>query len=178
MKTLFGSLALGCTLLTHVPVTHAGSAPPTTTPAAPSSAAEYNPQNPFARILRGELPIHRVYEDDHVLAFLSLDQTTPGHVLVISKTSKAQNITQMSARDFTSVMLVAQRIAKAQIKALHADGVVLRQNNGDAAGQTMFHLHVHVEPKWNNETPGFTRNADGKLDRMALAARIAAAIGP
>lgn len=178
MKYLFGSLALGCILLTPVPAASADRAPATAATTTASSEAGYDPQNPFARILRGELPAYKVYEDGHVLAFLSLDQTTPGHVLVISKTSKAQNIMQMSAADLTRIMLVAQRIARAQIKALHADGVVIRQNNGAAADQTVFHLHVHVEPRWNNETPGFARDSRGKLDRTALAARIAAAIGP
>jgi histidine triad (HIT) family protein len=178
MKYLFGSLALGCLLLTHVPVANADQEPAVAATAPASSEAGYDEQNPFARILRGELPAYKVYEDSHVLAFLSLDQTTPGHVLVISKTSKAQNIMQMSAADLSRIMLVAQRIARAQIKALHADGVVIRQNNGAAAGQTVFQLHVHVEPRWQNKMPGFTRHSDGKLDRTALAARIAAAIGP
>ncbi len=178
MKHLFGSLIVGCILLIHVPVVNAEQAPTATATARASLDAAYNPQNPFARILRGELPAYKVYEDDHVLAFLSLDQTTPGHVLVISKTSKAQNIMQMSALDLTRVMRVVQRIAKAQIKALHADGVMIRQNNGAAADQTVFHLHVHVEPRWDSETPGFARDSHGKLDRAALAAKIAAAIGP
>lgn len=178
MKYLFGSLVLGCIALTHVPVANANGAPTAAATAPATNNTGYDPQNPFARILRGELPAYKVYQDDHVLAFLSLDQTTPGHVLVISKTSKAQNIMQMSARDLTRVMLVAQRIAKAQIKALHADGVNIRQNNGAAAGQTVFHLHVHVEPRWDNETPAFARDAHGKLDRAALSARIAEAIGP
>jgi histidine triad (HIT) family protein len=178
MKYLFGSLALGCILLTHMPVANADRTPATAATAPASSDAGYDRQNPFARILRGELPAYKVYEDNHVLAFLSLDQTTPGHVLVISKTSNAQNIMQMSARDLPRVMLVVQRIARAQIRALHADGVVIWQNNGTAADQTVFHLHVHVEPRWDNETPGFARDSHGKLDRTALAARIAAAIGP
>lgn len=178
MKHLFGSLALGYILLTHTPAADADRVPMATATAPASSEAGYDPQNPFARILRGELPAYKVYEDGHVLAFLSLDQTTPGHVLVISKTSKTQNIMQMSARDLTRAMLVAQRIAKAQVKSLHADGVALRQNNGASGGQTVFHLHVHVEPHWDNETPGFARDSNGKLDRAVLAARIAAAVGP
>ena len=178
MKTRFASFMLCCILPTCGSLANADQAPAAAASTSAARDAEYNPQNPFARILRGELMTNKVYEDDYVLAFLSLDQTTPGHVLVISKSSKAQNIMQMSARDFTRVMLVAQRIAKAQIKALHAGGVVLRQNNGATGGQTVFHLHVHVEPRWDNEIPEFAHDANGKLDRTALAAKIAAALGP
>lgn len=175
MKYLLGCIALGGMLLAHPGITQAGQGAQLA--AVPGwTEAPYDPQNPFARIIRGELPAYKVYEDAHVLAFLSLDQTAPGHVLVISKTSKAQNIMEMSPQDLTRVMLVARRIARAEVVALHADGVVIQQNNGAAGGQTVFHLHVHVEPHWNGKPPAFTRNAQGRLDRRAIAARIAAAI--
>jgi diadenosine tetraphosphate (Ap4A) HIT family hydrolase len=132
--------------------------------------------NPFARILRGELPAFKVYEDGQVLAFLSLDQDAPGHVLVISKTSQAQDITAITPQDLMRVMRVAQRVAKAEVIALHADGVVLQQNNGAAAGQTVFHLHVHVVPHWTGAPPAFARDARGHPDRAALAAKIAASM--
>ncbi|MEP6880958.1 MAG: HIT domain-containing protein, partial [Dokdonella sp.] len=125
---------------------------------------------------RGELPAFKVYEDKQVLAFLSLDQAAPGHVLVISKTSKAQNILEMAPRDLARVMWVAQRVANAQVKALQADGVVIQQNNGAAGNQAVFHLHVHVVPHWAGAPPAFARDAHGKLDSTVLAARIAAAM--
>jgi len=176
MKSLLGSLSLACILLIHRPMAHAKQAAQTSVTRWLRGEAAYNPQNPFARIVRGELPAYKVYEDSQVLAFLSLDQSVPGHVLVISKTSKAQNIMEMSPKDLTRVMLVVQRIARAEVKSLHADGVVIRQNNREAADQAVFHLHAHVVPHWDDAPPEFARAADGKLDRTAMAARIAAAI--
>ncbi|MFA6232136.1 MAG: HIT domain-containing protein [Rhodanobacter sp.] len=176
MKFLLRKLALGCILLILLPTLHAGQVGPGNGSPWVTGEVAYDAQNPFARIIRGELPAYKVYEDKQVLAFLSKDQSVPGHVLVISKTSKAQNIMEMSPRDLTRVMLVAQRVARAEVKSLHADGVVIRQNNGAAADQTVFHLHVHVVPHWVDAPPAFARNANGKLDRSALAARIAASI--
>lgn len=176
MKFLLGSLALACALLVHPPMARALPAGQGSATAELAGEAAYDPQNPFARIIRGELPAYTVYEDAHVLAFLSLDQRAPGHVLVISKISKAQDILQMAPQELARVMLVAQRVARAEVEALHADGVVIQQNNGDAGGQTVFHLHVHVVPHWEDAPPEFARDADGKLDRTAIAARIAAAV--
>lgn len=176
MKSLLGSLALACTLLIHPSISQASQAEQSSATAALAGEVTYNQQNPFARIIRGELHAYKVYEDKHVLAFLSLDQEAPGHVLVISKTSKAQNILEISPQELVRVMLIAQCIAEAEVKALHADGVVIKQNNGSAAGQTVFHLHVHVLPHWNNAPPEFARDTDGKLDLPAMAARIAAAM--
>lgn len=176
MKFLLGSLALGCILFIQPPTTHAGQAVPGNGSPWVTGEVAYDAQNPFARIIRGELPAYKVYEDDHVLAFLSKDQSVPGHVLVISRTSTAQNIMEMSPQDLTRVMLVAQRVARAEVRSLHADGVVIRQNNGAAAEQTVFHLHVHVVPHWVNAPPAFARNANGQLDLPAMAARIAASM--
>ena len=176
MKYLLGAIAATC-MLGSFPVSAWSNQVTAVTRAPPTSAdARYDPQNPFARIIRGELPADKVYEDAYVLAFLSLDQKAPGHVLVISKTSKARNIMELPAQDLVRVMLVAQRIARAERIALHADGVVVQQNSGAAAGQTVFHLHVHVVPYWNGKPPSFVQDAQGQLDRKAIAARIAAAI--
>ncbi|MEO7936359.1 MAG: HIT family protein [Dokdonella sp.] len=176
MQSLLGCFALTCALLIHPRIAHAlppeQGSPSTTL----GGASPYNPQNPFARIIRGELPALKVYEDKQVLAFLSLDQAAPGHVLVISKTSRAQNIFEMAPRDLARVMRVVQRVAKAEVKALQADGVVIQQNNGAAGNQSVFHLHVHVVPHWAGSPPAFPRDADGKLDSTVLAARIAAAM--
>lgn len=176
MKSLLCSLALACTLLFQPPMARALPADQGDATAGLAGEVAYDEQNPFARIIRGELPAYKVYEDAQVLAFLSLDQRAPGHVLVISKTSKAQNILEMAPADLARVTLVAQRVARAEVETLHADGVVVQQNNGNAGGQTVFHLHVHVVPHWEDAPPEFARNADGKLDRTAIAARIAAAI--
>lgn len=175
MKSLLGGLALACTLLVQPPMARALPADQGNATVGLAGEVAYDEQNPFARIIRGELPAYKVYEDAHVLAFLSLDQRAPGHVLVISKTSKSQNILEMAPRDLARVMLVAQRVARAEVETLHADGVVIQQNNGVAGGQTVFHLHVHVVPHWEDAPPEFARDANGKLDRAAMAARIAAA---
>jgi histidine triad (HIT) family protein len=177
MKYPLGSIIVTGMLLSVPALAWPGHDIPAATAMPQSTDSHYDRQNPFARILRGELPADKVYEDAHVLAFLSLDQKAPGHVLVISKTSKARDIMEISPQDLVRVMLVAQRIAKAERIALHADGVVIQQNNGAAAGQTVFHLHVHVVPYWNGAPPSFAQNAQGQLDRKAIAARIAAAIG-
>ena len=176
MRYLLGTIVAAC-MLCSVPALAWPDHGATATPAPTDlTNSHYDLQNPFAKILRGELPADKVYEDAYVLAFLSLDQKAPGHVLVISKTSKARNIMEISPQDLVRVMLVAQRIAKAERIALHADGVVIQQNNGGAAGQTVFHLHVHVVPYWNAAPPSFAQDAQGQLDRKAIAARIAAAI--
>ncbi|MGH8157415.1 MAG: HIT family protein [Rhodanobacter sp.] len=175
MKLLLGSAILACILFSSPLLAWPDHG--TGTPASSDAAdSHYDPQNPFARIIRGELPADKVYEDAHVLAFLSLDQKAPGHVLVISTTSKARDIREISPADLVRITLVAQRVAKAEYIALHADGVVIQQNNGAAAGQTVFHLHVHVVPYWNGTPPSFAQDAQGQLERKAIAARIAAAM--
>ncbi|MFZ0871047.1 MAG: HIT family protein [Rhodanobacter sp.] len=155
---------------------HTGAVPTNNPTVDRQLDGRYDPQNPFAKILRGELPADKVYEDADVVAFLSTNQKAPGHVLVISKTSKARNILDMSPADLTQVMLVAKHVASAERIALGADGLIVQQNNGAAAGQTVFHLHVHVIPCWNGKPPSFARDKNGQLDRKALAARIAAAM--
>lgn len=139
-------------------------------------AGTYNPQNPFARIIRGELPAAKVYEDAHVLAFMDTSPLTPGHVLVVSRTSRARNLIEMAPRDLARVMAVAARIARAQLVALGPDGidgVRIMQNNGSA--QSVFHLHVHVLP--HRRGVWATTGVPTPLsDLQPMAARIAAAM--
>jgi histidine triad (HIT) family protein len=108
----------------------------------------YEPNNIFAKILRGEIPCHKVYEDDKVLAFLDIMPRAPGHTLVIPK-SPVRNILDVAPDDFAHVMKVAQRIAKVSVDAFGADGVTLNQYSEGAGGQVVFHLHVHVIPRKN-----------------------------
>jgi len=105
----------------------------------------YDGRNPFARILRGELPVSIVHEDAHVLAFIALNMRSLGHTLVISK-QPARTLLDIAPDALARVMAVVQRVARVQHDVLGADGVQLVQNNGAAAGQTVFHLHVHVIP--------------------------------
>jgi histidine triad (HIT) family protein len=106
----------------------------------------YDPNNIFAKILRGELPCYKVYEDDKTLAFLDIMPRSPGHTLVLPKTP-ARNILDIGADDLAHVAMVAQKVAKAAIKAFSADGITIQQFNEGAGGQVVFHLHLHVIPR-------------------------------
>lgn len=106
----------------------------------------YDSSNIFAKILRGELPAHKVYEDDKAFAFLDIMPRAPGHTLVIPKTP-ARNILDVSPDDLAHVMKVAQKIAQAAVKVFRADGVTIQQFNEGAGGQVVFHLHVHIIPR-------------------------------
>jgi histidine triad (HIT) family protein len=106
----------------------------------------YDPNNIFAKILRGELPSYKVYEDDKALAFLDIMPRAPGHTLVLPK-APARNILDVAPADLAHVMTVAQKIAQAGMKAFGADGVTIQQFNEGAGGQVVFHLHVHVIPR-------------------------------
>jgi histidine triad (HIT) family protein len=108
--------------------------------------ANYDPNNVFAKILRGEVPSYKVYEDDRAFAFLDIMPRTPGHALVIPK-APARNILDVAPDDLAHIMKVAQKIARAGVKAFAADGVTLQQFSEPAGGQVVFHLHVHVMPR-------------------------------
>jgi histidine triad (HIT) family protein len=106
----------------------------------------YDHNNIFAKILRGELPSHKVFEDDRCLAFLDIMPRAPGHTLVLPK-SPARNIFDIAPDDLGHVMQVAQKIAKASLTVFDADGITIQQFNERAGGQVVFHLHVHVIPR-------------------------------
>lgn len=106
----------------------------------------YDPNNIFAKILRGELPSQTVYEDDRALAFLDIMPRAAGHTLVIPK-NPARNILDIEPGDLSYVATIAQRIARAQMSAFAADGITVQQFNETAGGQVVFHLHVHVIPR-------------------------------
>jgi histidine triad (HIT) family protein len=107
---------------------------------------DYDPNNIFAKIIRGELPCHKVYEDDKVLAFLDIMPRAPGHTLVVPKAS-ARNILDIAPDDLTAVALAAQKVAKAAVQVFGADGVTVQQFNEGAGGQVVFHLHLHIIPR-------------------------------
>ncbi len=106
----------------------------------------YDPNNIFAKILRGEFPCHKVYEDDKTLAFLDIMPRAPGHTLVLPK-APARNLLDVSPDDLAHVAKVAQKIAKAAMTVFAADGITVQQFNEGAGGQVVFHLHVHVIPR-------------------------------
>jgi histidine triad (HIT) family protein len=106
----------------------------------------YEPDNLFAKIVRGDIPSYKIYEDDKAIAFLDIMPRAPGHALVIPKKG-ARNLFDVSPDDLAHVMKIAQRVAQAGMKAFGADGVTLQQFNEPAGGQVIFHLHVHVIPR-------------------------------
>ena len=139
--------------------------------------AAYDPNNPFAKIIRGELPAWKVYEDADVLAFMDRAPLEPGHVLVISKTSKARNLLEMDPKDLAKVMAVAQKVGQAEVDALGLEGFMLIQNNG--VGQSVPHLHVHVIPRIAGKPVYLAENAPADpKDLEAMAAKIRAAMKP
>lgn len=140
--------------------------------------APYDPDNIFARILRGEIPSVRVWEDDHVLAFMDVFPQSEGHVLVISKTSTARTLLEIEPDALSRLTAAVQRTARAVAKTLSPEGFQILQYNGEAGGQTVFHLHFHIVPRWAGRPMkghGHAPMADAE-DLRALADRIAAAL--
>jgi histidine triad (HIT) family protein len=137
----------------------------------------YDTNNIFAKILRGELPCYKVYEDDKALAFLDIMPRAPGHVLVLPK-APARNILDVAPDDLTHVVKIAQKIAKISVEVFGAHGVTLQQFSESAGGQVVFHLHVHVIPR--REGIALKPPASVKEDPQVLkeqAARLMAALG-
>ncbi len=108
----------------------------------------YDSSNVFARILRGELPCQKVYETDRVLAFMDIMPRGDGHVLVIPK-AQARNILDVEPDDLAELMKAVQIVARAVKEAFSADGLTIQQFNESAGGQVVFHLHVHVIPRFD-----------------------------
>jgi histidine triad (HIT) family protein len=111
-----------------------------------NAMANYDPNNIFAKIVRGELPSYKVFEDDKVLAFLDIMPRAPGHTLVIPK-NPARTIIDIAPDDLMHVMKATQMIARAALKVFAADGITIQQFNEPAGGQVVFHLHVHMIPR-------------------------------
>jgi histidine triad (HIT) family protein len=114
----------------------------------------YDDNNVFAKILRGEIPAAKICEDDATLAFMDAFPQAPGHCLVISRTSRARNLLEADDATLAALMHTTRRVAQALAAALKPDGVVVTQFNGAAAGQTVFHLHFHIIPRWQGRPLG------------------------
>ena len=136
----------------------------------------YDTNNIFAKILRGDIPSVKVWEDDHVLAFMNVFPQSEGHVLIIAKQSQARNLLEIEPEVLARMTAALQRTAKAVEKALQPEGLSILQFNGEAGGQTVFHLHFHIVPRWADREMkghGHAPMAD-TVTLRALADRIAA----
>ncbi|WP_017937949.1 HIT family protein [Zestomonas thermotolerans] len=136
---------------------------------------EYDPQNIFAQIIRGDAPCYKLYEDDDVLAFLDLFPQSRGHTLVIPKKAQARNLLEIDADSLSKMILTVQKLTRVLVDELQPDGVQVAQFNGAPAGQTVFHIHMHIIPRYAGEGLGI--HAAGKAEAAeleALQARIVA----
>lgn len=137
----------------------------------------YDPNNIFARMVRGEIPCIRVYEDADTIAFMDIMPQAEGHTLVIPKVA-GENLYETSPESVTAAIRTTQKVARAVQKAFAAPGVIVTQFNGSTAGQTVFHLHFHIVPVY--AAGGWRPHARDKADPAVLethAARIRAALG-
>jgi histidine triad (HIT) family protein len=136
----------------------------------------YDTNNVFARILRGEIPSHKVFEDQHTLAFMDVMPQAEGHTLVIPKAA-AENLFDLPEAALTATILTTQRVARAVRKAFDAPGIMLAQLNGREAGQSVFHIHFHIVPRYEGIDLRF--HARDMADHKVLAehaARVRAAL--
>ena len=130
----------------------------------------YDQSNVFAKILRGELPSTKVFEDEHVLVIMDVMPQAEGHTLVIPKTA-SRNILDIAADDLAHAILAVQRVARAVKKAFDAPGVLVMQFNEPAAGQTVFHTHFHILPRFEGVT--LKPHTGGMADPKVLAEQAA-----
>ncbi len=126
----------------------------------------YDPENVFAKILRGEIPSNRVYEDDDTVALMDIMPRADGHLLVIPKTP-CRNMLDATPEQLAAVMATVQKMAHAVKEAFGADGVTVQQFNEAAGGQEVFHLHVHVLPRHE----GVSIRPPGKMGDFDLIAQ-------
>lgn len=135
----------------------------------------YDDQNIFARILRGELPAIKVYEDEQVLAFMDIMPQADGHTLVIPK-SPAVTLLDLDPQVAAYTIQVVQKVAKAMEKALGLDGIILMQLSGAAAGQTVPHVHFHLIPTSVHQLGKHAAQMGDQEKIMQLAEKIKAAL--
>jgi len=136
----------------------------------------YDPNNIFARILRGEVPAHKVYESDRALAFMDAMPQSEGHTLVIPKTN-ARNLFDIEPDALADLVKTTQYVAKAVRKAFNPDGMRIIQFNEPAAGQTVFHIHFHIVPCYEGrEVKSHSRDWADKTVLAQHAERIKAAL--
>ena len=138
----------------------------------------YQDDNIFAKIIDGALPAHRVFEDEHSLAFMDVMPQAPGHTLVIPK-APAENLFDIDPAVLAHTITTTQRVARAVKEAFSAEGIMIAQLNGPAAGQTVFHLHFHILPRNAGADFGMhARDMAPPEELAAHAAKIVAALKP
>lgn len=134
----------------------------------------YDPDNVFAKIVRGDMPAAKVFEDHDTLAIMDVFPQGPGHVLVIHKRAAARNLLDVDPQDLHAVMTTVQRVGRAIVASLKPEGLLVTQFNGSAAGQTIFHLHFHLIPRWRQFPLG--RHASGQMADLGELSKQAHAI--
>ena len=127
--------------------------------------APYDHENIFAKILRGEMPCVKIYEDSHILSIMDAFPQSEGHVLVIPK-APSRNLLEVAPKDIGRLFGSVQRITQAVAAALTPDGIVVTQFNGAPAGQTVFHTHVHIIPRYEDKSMG--QHGGGMADAAIL----------
>lgn len=132
----------------------------------------YDSSNIFAKILRGEIPCYKVYEDEHTLAFMDVMPQANGHVLVVPKEA-SRNILDANPSAIANAIIVAQKVARATMQVFQAEGVMLVQYNEAPAGQSVFHLHFHVIPRHEGTA---LRGHSGEMEDSDILAKNAALI--
>ncbi len=123
----------------------------------------YDDQNIFAKILRGEIPSFKVYEDEDTYCFMDIMPRSKGHCLVIPKTP-CRNMLDATPQQLAACLKTVQKVSHAAMKALGAEGVTIQQFNEDAGGQEVYHLHYHILPRW----PDIRTDPPGKMGDMDL----------
>ncbi len=128
--------------------------------------SNYDKDNIFARILRGEIPNHTIYEDKNILAMMDIMPMSKGHCLVLPK-SPSRNLLDASPKVLSTILPIVQKIAKATKSAMNANGIIIQQFNEELAGQSVFHLHFHIIPVYEGKK--LKKHVDEMADAELLA---------
>lgn len=132
----------------------------------------YDPENIFAKIVRGDMPCVKVYEDENTLAFMDVFPQSRGHMLVIHKHEQARNLLDVSTVALAQIMTSVQKLARAANKSLSPDGIIITQFNGAPAGQTVYHLHVHIIPKYEGDIKLHASGGMADMDELGATAEL------
>lgn len=136
---------------------------------------DYDADNVFAKILRGDVPCHSVYEDEDILAFLDAFPQSLGHTLIIPRHQRARNLIELDDAAIAPLFTSAKRLMQILIDELQPEGVQLMQFNGGQGGQSVFHVHVHLIPRWPGQPLGVHSQKAGNPEELAaLAAQLRA----